>query len=388
MAVAIACSSSTPTPTPANADPTATTRPADPTAIQQPDPTATTAPGVPTSTPAPQATATDIPATATSVPSTPVPGATATPVPPTPVPPTQAPPTPTPVIVVTPGVPNTVELSAAKDNTLYESSIGASSNGAGQGIFAGRTNNNVLRRALIQFDVASAIPAGSTIESVELTLSVTRTVTQTQPFTVHRVTSDWGEGASDASANEGQGGTAQAGDATWVHTFSPDRMWQTPGGDFVSQASGQLNVQGNGAFTWPSTDGLVADVQRWVDNPGSNFGWVVRGDEVEQKSAKRFGSRENTSEAARPKLVITFTPPGSPVPTATAGSGTQQSGGATEPSSTTDQASTPTPTATATSTPVPPTPTPVPPTPTRVPPTATTVPPTPTPVNDPYVPPY
>ncbi len=315
MTAAIACSSDSPAPTATQSssspDPTATAQPVEATPTEQGlFPTATTAPTAPGATPiaTTEATATVPTATATAVPPTPIPNATATSVPPTVVPPTPSP-TTAPVIEVTPGVSNTVELSAAKDNTLYESSIGASSNGAGQGIFAGRTNNNRLRRALVQFDIASAIPAGSTIESVEMTLSVTRTVTQVQPFTVHRVTSDWGEGGSDASANEGQGGTAEAGDATWIHTFSPGQTWQTPGGDFVSVASTQLNVQGNGAITWPSTDSLVADVQGWVDNPATNFGWIVRGDEVEQKSAKRFGSRENTTESARPMLVITFTPP-------------------------------------------------------------------------------
>ncbi len=209
----------------------------------------------------------------------------------------------------TPGVPNTVELAASKDNTLYESQVGASSNGAGQGLFAGKTNNNVRRRALVQFDISGAVPTGATIESVELTLTVNRTVTQLQPFTVHRVTSDWGEGASDAAANEGRGIAAQPGDATWLHTFSPDQSWQTPGGDFLSTASGQINIIANGDYTWPSSPSLVADVQAWVDDPGSNFGWIVIGDEAEQKSAKRFASREFTSASDRPKLVITFTPP-------------------------------------------------------------------------------
>lgn len=202
-----------------------------------------------------------------------------------------------------------MELVAAKDNTLYQSSIGATSNGAGEGIFAGKTNNGSLRRALVQFDIASAVPAGSTIESVELKLVVTRTATQTQPFSVHRVTANWGEGSSDAAANEGGGTGATPGDTTWTHRFSPDQFWQTPGGDFVSTASAQLNVLGTGMHTWGSNAALVADVQSWVQNPSSNFGWIVLGDEVESKSANRFGSREHNTVSSRPVLVIRFTPP-------------------------------------------------------------------------------
>lgn len=314
FALAVACSSSSPEATAtqqpaATSVPTSTSVAAQPTATSQSTvaPTTTTAstatsPAAPTATsqPAPNATAT---ATTPAVPATAVPTvapvATATP----------AAPTATPVVTFTPGVLNTVELVAARDNTLFQSSVGGTSNGAGEGLFAGKTNNNVLRRALVQFDIASAVPDGATIESVELTLSVTRTVTQIQPFSVHRVTADWGEGSSDASANEGRGANATSGDVTWTHTFSPDQTWQTQGGDFVTTASGQVNAQGNGDYTWPSSSALVADVQSWVENPGLNFGWVVVGDEVEVKSAKRFGSREHNDASKRPMLVITFTPP-------------------------------------------------------------------------------
>ena len=250
--------------------------------------------------------ATPVPTTAST--STPVPIATATPVPPTPVPPTSIPPTSIPPVASTPGVVNTVELVAAKDNTLYQSSIGGPSNGAGEGLFVGATNNGPLRRALVQFDVASAVPAGATIESVEVSLSVTRTVTGGQPVALHRVTSDWGEGSSNAAAQEGRGGNAEAGDATWIHTFSPGQMWQTPGGDFIAAPSAQVNVMANASYTWGTSSELVADVQAWVDNPSMNFGWLLTGDEIETKSAKRFASREFGTESARPMLTIRFTP--------------------------------------------------------------------------------
>lgn len=304
LAMAAACSSSSPEATAtqqpaATSVPTSTSVAAQPTATSQSTvapapttaPTVTTPPATATSQPAPNATATAVPTIASVATSTP------------------APPTATPVVTFTPGVLNTVELIAARDNTLFQSSIGATSNGAGEGLFAGKTNNNSLRRALVQFDIASVVPAGATIESVELTLSVTRTATQIQPFSVHRVTADWGEGSSDASANEGRGANATPGDVTWTHTFSPDQTWQTQGGEFVSTASGQVNAQGNGDYTWPSNSALVADVQAWVENSESNFGWVVLGDEVEAKSAKRFGSREHNDASKRPVLVITFTPP-------------------------------------------------------------------------------
>ena len=58
------------------------------------------------------------------------------------------------------------------DNTMY-SENGGLSNGAGTHIFAGKTKGllgTLLRRGLISFDIAGAVPAGSTINSVTLTL--------------------------------------------------------------------------------------------------------------------------------------------------------------------------------------------------------------------------
>lgn len=290
-AVAVATATSTPVPT-------ATSTPSDPAATVTPLSPAATALPLPTATAPPTATATATPPpTATSVPA-PTVSPTAT----------SVPPTDTPVIAVTPGVVNTVELVAAKDNTLYQSSIGATSNGAGRGLFVGLTNNDSLRRALVQFDIASAVPAGATIESVELSLTVTRTVAGGQPVTIHRATKAWGEGASDAAAEEGRGANAMPGDATWTHSVSPGQTWQTPGGDFVAASSAQLNVQASGKYTWLSTAQLVADVQAWIDSPSSNFGWVLRGDEAETKSTKRLASREDSSASVRPALVIRFTP--------------------------------------------------------------------------------
>ena len=100
---------------------------------------------------------------------------------------------------------DTVTVNASKDNTLYESPDGALSNGAGQHIFAGVTGNNMIRRALLAFDL-SAIPEGATITSAQLTLNMSQTG-EIAPLEValHRVLKDWGEGTSQAGRGEGAG---------------------------------------------------------------------------------------------------------------------------------------------------------------------------------------
>lgn len=221
-----------------------------------------------------------------------------------------------------PALAGQVTLSASKDNTLYEvvrpRGVSAPpSNGAGVSFFAGRNNNPgvSIRRGVIAFDVAAAVPAGATIDSAELVLAMTQTTSGAQDVALHRLTSDWGEGTSNATSGGGGGGApATTGDATWLHTSYPGSLWGTPGGDFAATMSATQSVGGDGSYTWGSTAQMVADVQDWLDNPGNNFGWILIGNEAAQQSSKRFASRENATDP--PQLIIAFTDNGGPGPNA------------------------------------------------------------------------
>ena len=123
---------------------------------------------------------------------------------------------------------------------------------------------------------------------------------------------DWGEGASNAGSPGGGGAPAQPGDATWLHTFYNTNFWNTPGGDFSGASSSTTTVTTvNTSYSW-SGSGLVADVQTWLSNPSTNFGWVIRGNETTVGATQRFNSRENSSNP--PQLTITYQVP-TPTPT-------------------------------------------------------------------------
>lgn len=203
---------------------------------------------------------------------------------------------------------DTVVLSASRDNTLFEDVDGELSNGVGEHLYAGRTLGSVLRRAVIAFDVAAALPADATVTSVELTLDVSLVRDDSSfTFELHRLLADWGEGTSNSIVNGGGMGTASTtGDATWVHTFFDTGFWSTPGGDADPTVSGAKTVGDFGTYTWSSTPQMVADVQGWLDDPSSNFGWLLTGDEVSNGSAKRFDSRERSDPMARPRLTVSF----------------------------------------------------------------------------------
>jgi len=206
-----------------------------------------------------------------------------------------------------------VVLTSAADNTLIEDPTGAFSCGAAQYFFAGKVGVNggsTLRRGALRFNFSS-IPAGSTITSVSLRMYCSAAgLTGNYPISLKRFQKSWGEGPSVAFG--GGGADSAFNDVTWIHRFYTNTLWTTPGGEFASAASATRNVGNVGYYTWASTAGLVADVQLWVNDPSTNHGWCVQGNETTLQSVKRFDSRESTSSAARPLLTVVYTPPPNP----------------------------------------------------------------------------
>lgn len=188
----------------------------------------------------------------------------------------------------------TLQVSASKDNTLYEVDGGVLSNGAGSHFFVGRTGpfDGTLRRGVIAFDIAGDVPEGAQVLSVTLTLNMSKTIVGPKTITVHRLAQDWGEAGSNAGGEEGGGDFTDPGDASWIHTFFPGLFWTSPGGDFEPIESATQSVAGEGSYSWTG-DGLVADVQAWLDEPDDNFGWILIGEEGGGTSSKRFDTREN-----------------------------------------------------------------------------------------------
>src|SRR5215207_2336042 len=104
----------------------------------------------------------------------------------------------------------TVNISAAADNTMYQSPSG-NSNGAGQNVFSGTNGVSSPRRGLIRFDVAAVIPAGAVITSATLTLNCNLSRSVADNVSLHKLLSGWGEGTSNAgSQSDGSGAAATA----------------------------------------------------------------------------------------------------------------------------------------------------------------------------------
>jgi hypothetical protein len=193
----------------------------------------------------------------------------------------------------------TVALAPGADADIEQFSPDSNFGGAGSAVSGalGSSAGHEIRRALFRFDVAASIPPGAVINSATLQLQVVRVPAApvNSTFDLRRILQDWSETG-----------------VTWNSRLSPGAPWATPGAgggaDSLPTASASAFVSDLGTNLFPSTAGLVADVQAWVDNPGTNFGWLlISEDEVSLRTARHFGTRE--SGASAPVLTVDFTPP-------------------------------------------------------------------------------
>jgi hypothetical protein len=210
---------------------------------------------------------------------------------------------------------NLITIVDNRDATIYQDNPN-NSNGAGFTMFAG--NNGIMspRRALLDFNIAGNVPAGSTINSVQLTLvlqGVAGADSTPRTISLHTLLANWGEGTTGAGmggGGTGQGFPANPGDATWSQNFFGSSFWVNPGGDFAATSSASTIVSQNldSPYTWGSTPAMVNDVQNWLNSPGTNFGWILVGVEAGSQTFRQFYTREEANAAFRPTLQIEFTP--------------------------------------------------------------------------------
>jgi hypothetical protein len=202
---------------------------------------------------------------------------------------------------------STIETVA--DATIFAEQSGGTAydsvaDGAGPNLWTSVIAAGVVRRALLRFDL-SLLPPGASVLEARLEAFMIR-LREPQSITLHRITSAWGEGASNGG-DAGVGAPAAAGDCTWSHRVWPSEPWVARGGDYVPSASASVSVAGWPApVVWSSTPALVTDVQGWIDAPASNHGWMMIGRETGAQNASRLGSRNSTEPSARPRLRVSW----------------------------------------------------------------------------------
>jgi len=202
-----------------------------------------------------------------------------------------------------PGVAGTVSLRPIADTTVQEL-LPDSNFGDGTSFTSGGRRGGGITRGLLEFDIAGNLPAGAIINSASLSLTVVRTPSfgVASVFDLNRLLASWAEGnGSDMAGSLGVAG------ATWNNRFgTAGSPWATPGGDFAATISGSRAIAGSGPYTFTSNPFMITDVQSWLDNPATNFGWLLRSEsEASSTTIRRFGSREDALNS--PILTLNYT---------------------------------------------------------------------------------
>ena len=190
------------------------------------------------------------------------------------------------------------------DNTIFiDTDL---SNGLGEFIFAGTTNKNVKKRALVKFDITEAVPEGIAVDSVVLTLVPSKVKPGSTEVEVYVLTTEWGEGTSKSEGGDGKGAPATKDDATWTFSkFSTDR-WVKNGGDFAIETSASNTVSLGTDAIFRSTQ-MTQDVNIWLQDPSKNFGWILIGDESQTATSVKFGSKNHNDIVQWPTLKLYYT---------------------------------------------------------------------------------
>ncbi len=201
---------------------------------------------------------------------------------------------------------DTITLTPIADTSLFEY-VPDNNLGGLTDVAAGTIRLLKRSRGLFKFDLTQ-VPSSATITSAAFDIQVVKVPPSPlgSIFSLNRVLRDWGEGNG---AGTMLGSPATAGQATWNNRFHPSTPWTPPGGgadvDYVGAFSATNFINGFGPYTFNSTTGLVADVQAWLNDPSTNFGWMLISErEASRETVRRFGSREDPSHA--PVLVIGF----------------------------------------------------------------------------------
>jgi YD repeat-containing protein len=145
-------------------------------------------------------------------------------------------------------------------------------------------------KSLLKWDISS-IPPGSTVNSVSLVLNVTNGTANT--YELYELKRNWVENQ-----------------VTW-NSYSAGNAWQTAGAngadDVGTTVLASLGTSTTGSYTINLNTSGVAVIQKWVNNPSTNNGFIISNSV--STDGLGFDSSEAATAANRPRLVINYTPP-------------------------------------------------------------------------------
>ena len=179
-------------------------------------------------------------------------------------------------------------------------------------LITGTSGSGPNNRSLLRFDLSS-VPVNAVVTNASLSLIAVETAPTNSWFDLHRVNRQWSESA-----------------VTWNNRLSPVGAWTVAGAsapiDYVSSVTQSNFVADVGPYAFGSSTLMIADVQLWVNNSATNWGWILISElQGKPKTVKKFGSREAVANNQPVLTVQYYIPAGvAPVlvsPTVVGGSG-------------------------------------------------------------------
>lgn len=148
---------------------------------------------------------------------------------------------------------------------------------------------------LFRWDV-SAIPAGSTVNSVSIEFTVTSSSKET--YEVYALERAWDELS-----------------ATWQQ-YADGVDWSgagaTGGSDADSAVLGSMSPASKGTYRINLNAAGIAAVQEWVGDPSHNYGIIIK--DYNNSKAFEIATSESKTASQRPKLMINYTAPPANLP--------------------------------------------------------------------------
>jgi len=142
--------------------------------------------------------------------------------------------------------------------------------------------------SLLRWDT-ELIPPGALVQAAAITINITNT--SADPYQIYAINRDWTETG-----------------ATWTEAL-PGVGWQTEGAqgtsDRGSVAIGTVTATSLGPTTIQLNSAGVALVQKWINEPGTNFGVVFQNYST-ATDRMEFSSRESSTSGLRPSLTLDF----------------------------------------------------------------------------------
>jgi hypothetical protein len=173
-----------------------------------------------------------------------------------------------------------IHLSQTEHTTVFGDALNNSGGGA-PFVFVGRDEwSGGERRALLQFDI-SALPANAVVQNVDLILHVDNVQDEVSflILSAHKLRQSWvaGIGGQFVNADNPQGNNGSLSPtpaATWI-TRDGLLAWIIPGATSSPLESARTLLGPTGTYDLTG-QGMVADVESWRQNPGTNFGWILQ----------------------------------------------------------------------------------------------------------------